>query len=671
MKKTLPLLLILILSSFAGFSQLPVSTTASNKNVVLEEYTGIYCTFCPDGHKIANQIKAANSSRVVLINIHEGGYAAPTGSDPDFRTSFGTALAGQTGLTGYPSGTVNRHVFTGTATASSRSVWSANATTIMGQASYANIALEGSLDVATRILTVNSQVYITGTAPASLKLNIALMQNNIAGPQTGGATYNPTQMNSAGEYIHGHALRHLLTGQWGDTITTTSLGTLISRTYTYTIPANINGIPMNLGDLEIAGFIAEGNQEIITGANGPISYVIPPGSTLVDLTSASAVTPPSSYCTSSVVPSVVITNSGANAVDTFEVSYTLNNGTPVSQSVYSSLAAGSNTTINFPMITLATGPNVIDFDCNVNNANKHVEMATSNNTSASSSMVAVSSTAITGAVTESFEGYTYATENGANSFALNPNGISAFILNTSNVSATAPKIGGFGISDGSFRWRYYSIPAGESSSILYDKVSFAGNTNSMVEFEVSYAQYDASSNDNLEVEISTDCGATWTSVYNKSGTTLATNSAPVTAQYYPDSSNWRKETVDLSSYDSQTSVLLKFTGTSDYGNNLYIDNIRIVDANSTSIDEKENTVSLNLFPNPSNGLVTLNYVSNKESLVSVSIINMLGALVYSENGTNKTGVYSYELDLSNLPRGVYMVNVTANNATTTKKLIIQ
>ena len=112
MKKRLPIIGLLAASGSA-FGQLPVSTTGENKNVVLEEFTGIYCTYCPDGHKRAQQLADANPGNVVLINIHEGGYAAPSGSDPDFRTSFGSAIAGQTGLTGYPAGTVNRRKFPG------------------------------------------------------------------------------------------------------------------------------------------------------------------------------------------------------------------------------------------------------------------------------------------------------------------------------------------------------------------------------------------------------------------------------------------------------------------------------------------------------------------------------------------------------------------------------
>ena len=39
-----------------GIGQTFVSTTPENKNVVLEEFTGIYCGFCPDGHVIGQGI---------------------------------------------------------------------------------------------------------------------------------------------------------------------------------------------------------------------------------------------------------------------------------------------------------------------------------------------------------------------------------------------------------------------------------------------------------------------------------------------------------------------------------------------------------------------------------------------------------------------------------------
>ena len=48
MKKNL--LIILIALPFFAISQTFVSTTPENKNVILEEFTGITCVYCPDGH---------------------------------------------------------------------------------------------------------------------------------------------------------------------------------------------------------------------------------------------------------------------------------------------------------------------------------------------------------------------------------------------------------------------------------------------------------------------------------------------------------------------------------------------------------------------------------------------------------------------------------------------
>ena len=147
MKKNL--LIILIALPFFAISQTFVSTTPENKNVILEEFTGITCVYCPDGHRIAQDLHNANPNDVFLINIHTGGYASPQGPGTDFNTSFGAAIAGQSGLSGYPAGTVNRHVFSGGATAMSRSLWASSATQMMSQASPVNVGIQSSIDMST------------------------------------------------------------------------------------------------------------------------------------------------------------------------------------------------------------------------------------------------------------------------------------------------------------------------------------------------------------------------------------------------------------------------------------------------------------------------------------------------------------------------------------------
>ena len=258
MKKILLSLMILLTGIFAIQAQTLVTTAPMNKNVTLEEFTGIHCQYCPQGHAIAQSIQNNNPGRVVLINIHQGGYAVPSGSEPDYRTPFGDALANQTGLSGYPSGTVNRHVFSGSNTALSRGDWTASANIIMAQPSPVNVGVASSYNSATRELTVNVELYYTAnSAVSSNYINVALLQDHVFGPQTGGSPPN--------NYEHMHMLRYLITGQWGDEVTTTTQGTLVQRTYTYTIPDSYNSVPCVVENCQVAVSVAQSHQEILSG----------------------------------------------------------------------------------------------------------------------------------------------------------------------------------------------------------------------------------------------------------------------------------------------------------------------------------------------------------------------------------------------------------------------
>lgn len=287
MKKQL--LSILAASSvFTAFAQLPVSTTPQNRKVVLEEYTGIHCQYCPDGHKKADILIGFYPGDAFGINVHVGGYATPSNGEPDFRTSYGTALAGQSNLTGYPAGSINRHVFPAYSqntvtpgTAQSRSYWAATAAQIVSQPSNLNVALQGTIDATTNILTVNAEVYYTGNSVnATNYFNLALIQDSILGPQTSGATWYPAMMVGS-QYQHNKVLRDLITGQWGDVIPTTTTGFTFAKTYTYTIPAQypltVSGgaIKTNvlLSKLHLVAFVTESQQEIISANTGPLTIV--------------------------------------------------------------------------------------------------------------------------------------------------------------------------------------------------------------------------------------------------------------------------------------------------------------------------------------------------------------------------------------------------------------
>jgi len=339
------LLLFTLISYITSFSQTIVSTDVENKKVILEEYTGIYCTYCPDGHAIAQALKDQYPNDVFLINIHTGGYANPQGSDPDFRTDFGAALDAQASVTGYPSGSVNRQYFSdlsmGGGTAMGRGQWNTAASRVLDQSSYVNVGVEASINVQNNELTVHVEGYYTGDSPQSTNyLNIALMQNNTLGTQTGGG------MGS--DYNHMHRLVHMVTGQWGEVISTTSTGSFIDETFTYTIPAEYNEIGVELSELEVVAFISETEQDIISGAEA-----IPTYDGLEYSNDASLLSIEDNLngnCGETVSPIVVIQNSGTDPISSLSIEYSINSGSSETYSWSGSLGSLQSTSIELPSI---------------------------------------------------------------------------------------------------------------------------------------------------------------------------------------------------------------------------------------------------------------------------------------------------------------------------------
>ncbi len=322
MKKLLfPLSVVLFVSG--GLAQTIVSTSPQDQNVVLEEFTGIHCVYCPQGHAIAKSIQDANPDRVSLINIHVGGYANPGPGEPDFRTPYGSAILAQTGLTGYPAGTINRHVFPGREntpgkTAMYRNFWTISANETRAKPSPVNVGVEASINVSTNVLTVHVEAYYTANSPLSTnRLNVALLQNNTKGPQIGG--------NMCDQYVHMHRLVEMISGQWGEEITTTTAGSFVDRTYTYPIPTDYNGISVELSDLEIVAYMTESQQEIYSGNRAFPSFT---GFTYANDAKIKYLEDFENPCAGYLAPEVVVQNNGSNPITSLSIEYAVNGGAP-------------------------------------------------------------------------------------------------------------------------------------------------------------------------------------------------------------------------------------------------------------------------------------------------------------------------------------------------------
>ncbi|MEJ2595904.1 MAG: T9SS type A sorting domain-containing protein, partial [bacterium] len=90
-------------------------------------------------------------------------------------------------------------------------------------------------------------------------------------------------------------------------------------------------------------------------------------------------------------------------------------------------------------------------------------------------------------------------------------------------------------------------------------------------------------------------------------------------------------------------------------------------------DIEENTVVdgnlVNVYPNPGNDRVTLEFNLEESASVSIRFYDMSGKLISMEDEDFSTGNHRYEISTENLPRGVYHIHVLTGIRSETLKWI--
>ncbi|HRE24268.1 MAG TPA: T9SS type A sorting domain-containing protein, partial [Bacteroidia bacterium] len=186
-------------------------------------------------------------------------------------------------------------------------------------------------------------------------------------------------------------------------------------------------------------------------------------------------------------------------------------------------------------------------------------------------------------------------------------------------------------------------------------------------FSVAYCQY-SNENDRLDVRVSTDCGATWSSVYNKAGAALSTTAAQTTSFTPSSASQWRAETVSLANYVGQPSVLFSFKATSGYGNNLYVDDINLTGV--TSVHQIEGVTSLLVYPNPATDVLNITATLEKSLPMTISLTDISGRQLFQKNlGT--VSVVDETVKTTDFAGGIYTLEVRSGDAVSYQKVTIK
>lgn len=646
MKKHL-LSFIIIASSALAFSQVP-------KRPLIEHFTQASCGPCASQNPVLKQtLDAFGDANYVRVS-HQVSWP---GSDP-MNAAFPSGPEDRRnyyGVTGVPNACIN-----GGAPGGPTTVVTANtlAAAAANTTPYDITVTQTWVDANT--VTVNIDVTNTSNSDVSdaNRIFVSMIEKHV--------DYG-TAPGSNGEVEFECVMRQMYDASNGNPNATTgaAIGTIAAGTtqnYSFTI-SNLPSYIFDKAQIIFAVYLQnQASKVVYQSAKSEVTAI--PGIVLVSAQSASQ--SGAGLCDYSYTPGLIFTNNDPlTNIYSVVAEYSIDGGTAVQETFTGNLSQGQSTTITFPATTLNPGTSVVSY--NIVSANGGQPWSSPQAVSIPDEVYnKLNATALNSPLEEGMEsaalepttGYSRDLTTGIFDAGAIP--VSQFgILDGPTYNYGA--IGGYGNSNRSIRARFYSISAGETMNLIMQKVNL--DANPYVSFDIAYRQY-SSENDKLSVFISTDCGASWAQVFTGQGAGLATLPASTT-QFTPSASgDWETKIVDLANYANVNDAVIRFEFTSDYGNNMFVDNININNA-FASVVEKDD-VTFSIFPNPTSDELTVQF--NQTTDASIRLIDVNGKVVESQSYTAQQTI---NINTSRLETGIYSLLVTTEDGVKVKKVIVE
>lgn len=392
----------------------------------------------------------------------------------------------------------------------------------------------------------------------------------------------------------------------------------------------------------------------ITTSMGCVLPVLPPNDVLVqEITS-----PSDTSCATSITPNFNIFNWGEDTLTNLDLNWRVDNGQLLTQAWTGLLPSGESTTITLPSQNIAVGDHslmIYTSDPNGVSDNNPGNDTTRVNFTIESPAIGLPVPYI-----EDFEVQSFPP---AGITINNPDG--DYTWGQYLYSATGNNI--FSAVMPLFN---YDQP-GERDELILPAIDLSTGVFPHLTFDLSYRRISVFGYaDTLLVQVSIDCGASWATMYAKSGPALATVQPNFSAQPWTPTQNsdWRNELIELLWFSGQENVLIKFVTINGFENNLFIDNIHVLGSVGVEGQLPQDAVALS--PNPGLGEFYLDFNLETNGDVEIQIANGLGQEVVKTIHEN-VSQGRIKLDLKDQAEGIYFVNIRTLQGITTRKLILQ
>ena len=452
---------------------------------------------------------------------------------------------------------------------------------------------------------------------------------------------------SNGETEFYNVMRKMIPNATGTTLSATWTNGQ-SQTFTFGVP--IPSYIHNPTQIAVVAFIQENATKHVQQAAISQPAVL---SNYASISAASTGTANIVTCSTTITPSITILNEGSAALTSATVSYSVDAGNPQTVPFSGNVASGSTAQFSIPALSsLGGGQHVIVYTL------QNVNGSGINSTDFNQTFYIVGASQPGNAYSENFVATAFPYANWIN-------------INDDAYGFTRNATAGFGTPKGALKMDFYNSVNGKVDEVILPPFSYTGFNDATLTFKVaakSYPLTGGQTNDTLMVSISADCGNTWTQVWLKSGTALATVAAATAAYTATANADYRDESVLLPGTANASQILVKFTAHSDYGNNAYVDNINIT-ATSASLTINATNVTCNGGNNgsatctPVAGTAPYTYSWNTTPGQSTATASNLTAGTYTVTVTDGTGsTYTSNVTITQPAAITVTGNVVANSS---------
>ncbi len=191
-----------------------------------------------------------------------------------------------------------------------------------------------------------------------------------------------------------------------------------------------------------------------------------------------------------------------------------------------------------------------------------------------------------------------------------------------------------------------------------------------LEFYYSYAQKSSVNFDSLCIYVSGNFGMKEEQIFGESGSKLATSGLQ-TASFVPNSNEWKKVSINLWKFHLMNNVRVRFEFFNRRGNNIYVDNISLLNGSTGLNDRLKEEVNFSLAPNPFSLDANISFELKQQQYVHISITDLLGKEVKKiHTGTIHAGKNELYIDRSGIQSGLYYLQFEAGDQRFTHKLLI-